>query len=81
MITIFVSASQIEKVIEYLKPLKSLVSRTIIELLLHNISKIEELNNRITEIGFGDRQKISKNWKHYQLNILTLFESNSKELK
>lgn len=66
----------IRKVIDYLKPIKSIVSRTIIELLIHDINNKEKLNHRLTEIGFGDRNKISSKWKHYKLNVLTMVEAN-----
>ncbi|MEY4538586.1 MAG: Apea-like [Bacteroidota bacterium] len=69
---------EIKIVIEYLKPIKSIVSRTIIELLVHNFDKIEKLNHRLTEIGFGDRNKISQGWKHYKLNEQTMVEANWK---
>lgn len=72
---------RLDKVLEYMTPLRAIVSRTIIELLLHNITKNEQLNQRITEIGFGDRQKISENWQHFQLNISTMVESNWKKLE
>jgi len=64
------------KVSEYIKPLKAIVSRTIIELLIHNIAKNLDLNNKITEIGFGDRLKISDTWKNYKLNEFTIVEIN-----
>lgn len=70
-----------DKVLEYMTPLRAIVSRTIIELLLHNIPKNEQLNQRITEIGFGDRQQISENWQYFQLNISTMVESNWKKLE
>lgn len=69
------------KILEYLKPLKSLVSRTIIELLVHNISKKEELDKKITELGYGNRDIISDNYKNYKLNILTFGETNWKKLE
>lgn len=68
-----------KKVAEYLPPLKSIVSRTIIELLIHNIPTNTELNLKITEVGFGDRTKISESWKHFTLNIITHVESNWKK--
>lgn len=57
-----------EKVYEYLKYLKSIVSKTIIELLIHNIPSLELLNEKITSLGFGDRDRLSKNWKEILLN-------------
>ena len=70
-----------KKVAEYLPPLKSIVSRTIIELLIHNIPTNTELNLKITEVGFGDRTKISESWKHFTLNIITHVESNWKKIE
>lgn len=63
-----------------MKPLKSLVSRTIIELLIHNIENKEDLNSKITELGYGNRNQISENYKHYALNVSTLIDTNWKEL-
>lgn len=71
----------VNKIIEYLESLRAIVSRVIIELIVHNVTKKEDLNNRITELGFGDREKISDNWKPYKLNISTFVASNWKELK
>lgn len=53
---------------ESILPLQSLVSFTITELLIHNISK-DDLNETITRLGFGDRNKISNSWKAFHLNI------------
>jgi len=71
----------ISKVQEYLQPLQAIVSRTIIELIIHNTPNIKELNESITGIGFGDRIKISEDWNSYKLNITTLVESNLKRLR
>lgn len=57
-----------EKVYEYLNYLQSIVSKTIIELLIHNITNLELLNKRITSLGFGDRDKLSENWTEVLLN-------------
>ncbi len=72
---------EISKVIEYLPFLKAVVSRTIIELLVHEIATPAELDKNITKIGFGDRAKLSKNWKAYNFNILALSEANYASLK
>ncbi|HLX52313.1 MAG TPA: hypothetical protein VKR58_00130 [Aquella sp.] len=66
----------VSKVKEYLPYLEAIASRVIIELLIHNIANIKDLNNTITRIGYGDRSKISQNWKAFQLNILTLSHAN-----
>jgi hypothetical protein len=55
---------------EKLPKLLALVSRVIIELLVHNVTQ-DELDKALTKLGFGDRGKISKNWKEYELNLLT----------
>lgn len=68
------------KVQEYLPALKSIVSRTIIELLIHNIPTNMELNSIINRLAFGDREKVSKGWKSYKLNISTIVDSNWKRL-
>jgi Apea-like HEPN len=63
----------------YLPSLKSLVSRVIIELLIHDIDQ-GELNDAFKRLGFGQREQISKNWKEYRLNILTQADANWIEL-
>ena len=55
-------------------------TRTIIELLIHNIPTNGDLDKIITELGFGDRSEISRGWKHYELNILTVVDTNWREL-
>lgn len=57
-----------DKVYEYLNYLQSIVSKTIIELLIHNITNLELLNKKITSLGFGDRDKLSENWTEILLN-------------
>ena len=57
-----------EKVYEYLNYLQSIVSKTIIELLIHNIPNLELLNKKITSLGFGNRAKLSENWTEILLN-------------
>lgn len=51
-----------------------LASRMIIEMLLHDIPKIGELDRKITELGFGQRDAISENYKEFKGNILTWFK-------
>jgi len=70
----------IAKVQEYLPALKSIVSRAIIELLIHNITTNKELNAITTRLAFGDRAKITEGWKSYKLNIFTIVDSNWKQL-
>lgn len=61
----------IQKVNQYLSYLTSLVSICIIELLIHDIDTTVELDNKITALGFGQREKLSENWKNYDINALT----------
>ena len=70
-------AQDIYTKIEYLQ---SLVSRTLIELLIHNISTNKDLDILITSLGFGQRNRLSENWKLYKINILT-FHKIKIELK
>lgn len=72
---------EISKVIEYLPFLKAVVSRTIIELLVHEIVTPAELDKKITKLGFGDRATLSKDWKEHNFNLLTLSEANYSNLK
>ncbi|WP_188753626.1 HEPN domain-containing protein [Parapedobacter defluvii] len=68
-----------QKIEDYLPFLISIVSRTIIELLIHDIydiTAIGRLNKRITTLGFGDRHKISDDWKKFDFNIFTMTTSN-----
>jgi hypothetical protein len=69
-----------DKVREYLQPLRAIVSRVIIELLIHNIPTNKTLNEIVTRLAFGDRDKISAKWKPYRLNISTVVDSNWKKL-
>jgi len=57
-----------EKVYEYINYLQSIVSKMIIELMIHKVSNLNELNDRLTSLGFGDRDKISENWSDIILN-------------
>ena len=62
----------------YFIMLRNLVSRVIIELLIHNIEENRELDDRITAIGYGNRNNISENWKEYILNQEIYKSLNSK---
>jgi hypothetical protein len=57
-----------DKVFEYLDYLQCIVSKLIIELLIHNIPNLEMLNKNITALGFGHRDKLSNNWSDTFLN-------------
>lgn len=48
--------------------LRGLVSRILVELLLHNVIKNKELGDIITTLGYGYRNLISDSWKYYELN-------------
>lgn len=48
--------------------LRKLCSKLIIEMISQNLRDKEELNQRITEVGFGDRKKISSEYKEWILN-------------
>lgn len=69
------------KIFEYLEPLKAIVSRTIIELLVHNIPNKKDLNSKISELGYGNRNEISEDWQKYELNIMTMVATNWKKLE
>lgn len=66
----------IEKVEKYLGHLLPVVSRTIIEMLIHDIENVKILNKKTTQLGFGQREKISENWKNFTLNLSTVIETN-----
>lgn len=48
--------------------LRGFISRIIIELLVHNVEKNEDLNEIITSLGYGQRNLISTGWEFYELN-------------
>lgn len=48
-----------------------LASRMIIEMLLHDVPKIEDLDSRITELGFGQRANISDDYSEFKGNIMS----------
>jgi len=47
---------------EYHDYLKKLVARLIRELAVHNIPTIEELNEKLTALGYGQNKKLSENY-------------------
>ena len=61
----------IEKVEKYYPILQALVSRTIIELVLFNFKTIDELNNKLTETGFGNKYSMLDSYSDYVLNRST----------
>jgi hypothetical protein len=70
-----------KKIYEFYEYLQSIVSLTIIELLIHDVSDNIELNKIINTLGFGQRKDISKNWKRYDINSKTLNKIHNIELK
>lgn len=58
-----------------------LASRMIIEMLLHDIPKIEDLDKRITELGFGQGKAISENYKEFKGNLLTWLKVSEYEFE
>ncbi len=77
-----------KKVEEYYPKLRSLASRTIIELISINIQTREELNKKITEASFGSKELLSQGYKNYILDIdslvsviLPIIEKPKKQIK
>jgi Apea-like HEPN len=71
----------IEKVIEYLPYLRSVVSRMIIEIVLLNIQDIDELNRKLTFAGFGDKNSFSTEYRKMTLNITSYVDAFRKKLR
>jgi hypothetical protein len=57
-----------DKVSDYLYYLELICSKLITELLKHNINNIDSLNEKITTLGFGERNIISENWNNTSFN-------------
>lgn len=64
----------------YFKYAQFLSSRMIIEMILHQISNIEALDKRLTELGFGEKQKISLDYKELVSNLPTWIEVSEYKL-
>lgn len=60
--------------IEYLQ---NLVSRALIELLIHNIPSNKDLDSITTTLGFGQQNKLSANWKLFKINVMTFHKIKS----
>lgn len=58
------------KIDEYRPYLRMIVSKIIVELIIHNISTLIDLNYKITSIGFGDRQKLSTAYSSLVLSTI-----------
>ncbi len=65
------SKKNYEKFDLFFKYAQFLSSRMIIEMVLHHIPSIVELDKRITEIGFGNKEKISANYKEIISNMIS----------
>lgn len=65
------TSKDFEKFEQFFEYAQILASRMIIEMLLHNIPSIKDLDKRLTELGFGEGNTITKNYKGFQGNILT----------
>lgn len=70
-----------EKINEYLPYLRNVVSRLIVEVISHNIEKLEDLNEILTSKGFGDNKSISENYKEYKLSSKVRSNALAEELK
>ncbi|MCH8555669.1 MAG: hypothetical protein LAT76_10955 [Schleiferiaceae bacterium] len=51
-----------------------LASRMIIEMMLHDIPSIKDLDKKLTEFGFGQGNSISERYKQFKGNISTWFK-------
>ena len=75
------SKKDYEKFDLFFKYAQFLSSRMIIEMVLHNVPSIEKLDKKITELGFGSKQKISENYKEIISNIISWLEVSEYKLK
>jgi hypothetical protein len=55
---------------EYHDYLKTLVGRLIRELTVHNISTVAALNEKLTELGYGQNKLVSQNYSQSKYPIL-----------
>ncbi len=74
------SKYEYEQLKDYLIYLRALISRMIIEIILHNITDLVDLDKKLTSTGFGENSKLSENYTNLKLNINTYVEIISKEL-
>lgn len=63
-----------ESVQKYYPKLRALVSRTIIELITFNIESKKDLNDRLTELGFGGKLSISPEYRKFEIDINTMVQ-------
>lgn len=67
---------EIHSIMEYLQ---NLVSRVLIELLIHDIPTNKDLDSLITRLGYGQRNRLSASWKLFNINAIT-FHKIKREL-
>lgn len=58
-----------------------LASRMIIEMLLHNMPTIEDLDKKLTELGFGQGFKISKEYNEFRGNSSVWYKVSEYEIQ
>ena len=58
-----------------------LASRMIIEMILHDIPSIKDLDKKLTELGFGQGNTISKNYKDFKGNIISWMKVSEYDLE
>ena len=75
------SEYKLEKVAEYLPYLRSVVSRSIIEIVLLNLPNVDDLNRKLTFAGFEDRRSFSIDYKEMTLNTNSLIDTYYEILK
>ncbi len=63
--------NDLQKLPLYFDYAKILASRMIVEMLLHDLPTIEDLDNKITEIGYGQKNSISENYIEFNGNSLS----------
>ena len=70
-----------EDLLKNIEVLQALVSQTIIELLIHNLTNISMLNKRLTVLGYGEKGKLTDNHQNFMLNINTYTQVNWHSIK
>lgn len=75
------SKKNYEKFDLFFKYAQFLSSRMIIEMVLHHIPSIVELDKKITELGFGNKERISENYNEIISNIISWTEVSEFNLK
>lgn len=75
------SKKNYEKFDLFFKYAQFLSSRMIVEMILHHVPSIEDLNKKITELGFGNKQRISENYEEIISNKISWREASEYNLK